>query len=98
MRLNGSCPYYDPTFSGSAPRSGRWRYLLRNRAAEEPDEVWCADITYIPVPKVFAYLVAIMDWQSHSLPITSVHCSKGRLVVRLLQPIEAADAPSEAPR
>lgn len=39
-------------------------YLLRNRAVELPNQVWCADITYVPMPLGFLYLVAIMDWFS----------------------------------
>lgn len=39
-------------------------YLLRDRAIERPNEVWCADITYIPMERGFMYLVAIMDWYS----------------------------------
>jgi putative transposase len=31
---------------------------------EKPDQVWCADITYIPMRNGFLYLVAIMDWAS----------------------------------
>jgi len=42
-------------------------YLLRNREIREADEVWCADITYIPMPKGHAYLVAIMDWHSRAV-------------------------------
>lgn len=42
-------------------------YLLRNRAITRPNEVWCADITYIPMPKGFAYLVAVMDWASRKV-------------------------------
>ncbi len=42
-------------------------YLLRNRVIKEVDEVWCADITYIPMEKGHAYLVAIMDWHSRSV-------------------------------
>ena len=42
-------------------------YLLRNRAIKEVDEVWCADITYIPMQKGHAYLVAIMDWHSRAV-------------------------------
>ena len=41
-----------------------WPYLLRNRTIKQPDEVWCVDITYIPMPTGFMYLVAIMDWFS----------------------------------
>ncbi len=29
-----------------------------------PNQVWCADITYIPMAKGFVYLVAVMDWFS----------------------------------
>lgn len=39
-------------------------YLLRDRKIESPNEVWCADITYIPMERGFMYLVAIMDWYS----------------------------------
>jgi putative transposase len=42
-------------------------YLLRNRKITEVDEVWCADITYIPMEKGHAYLVAIMDWHSRAV-------------------------------
>ncbi len=38
-----------------------------NRVIKEVDEVWCADITYIPMEKGHAYLVAIMDWHSRSV-------------------------------
>jgi len=37
-------------------------YLLRNMAITRPDQVWCADITYIRLYRGFAYLVAVMDW------------------------------------
>ena len=37
-------------------------YLLRRLAIDRPNQVWCADITYIPVQRGFLYLVAIMDW------------------------------------
>ena len=39
-------------------------YLLRGLKIIRPDQVWCADITYIPVEGGFFYLVAIMDWFS----------------------------------
>lgn len=39
-------------------------YLLRNRVVTRPDEVWAADITYIPMAHGFMYLVAIIDWHS----------------------------------
>jgi len=37
-------------------------YLLRNLEITRPDQVWCADITYIRLYRGFAYLVAVMDW------------------------------------
>jgi putative transposase len=39
-------------------------YLLRDLTIERVDQVWCTDITYIPLAKGFLYLVAIMDWHS----------------------------------
>ena len=37
-------------------------YLLRDLAITGPNQVWCADITYGPMPYGFLYLVAVMDW------------------------------------
>lgn len=42
-------------------------YLLRDLKVTEVDQVWCADITYIPMEKGHAYLVAIMDWKSRAV-------------------------------
>lgn len=42
----------------------KYPYLLRNLAISHPDQVWAADITYIPMVQGFMYLVAIMDWFS----------------------------------
>ncbi len=39
-------------------------YLLRNLEINRPDQVWCTDITYIPMQLGFLYLVAVMDWYS----------------------------------
>ena len=39
-------------------------YLLRNLAIGRPNQVWCCDITYIPMQVGFLYLVAVMDWYS----------------------------------
>jgi putative transposase len=39
-------------------------YLLRNLEVVRPDQVWCSDITYIPLRHGFLYLVAVMDWFS----------------------------------
>ncbi len=39
-------------------------YLLRNLPITQVNQVWSADITYIPMPRGFMYLVAVMDWFS----------------------------------
>lgn len=39
-------------------------YLLRGLTINRPNQVWATDITYIPLARGFAYLVAIMDWHS----------------------------------
>jgi putative transposase len=42
-------------------------YLLRKLKIDRPNQVWCADITYIPLSRGFGYLVAIMDWYSRKV-------------------------------
>ena len=39
-------------------------YLLRNYKVTAPNQVWSTDITYIPMPRGFLYLVAVIDWFS----------------------------------
>lgn len=39
-------------------------YLLRGVAIERPNQVWAADITYIPMRQGFLYLFAVLDWSS----------------------------------
>ena len=39
-------------------------YLLRDRLIQHANEVWCADITYVPLAHGFVYVVAIMDWHT----------------------------------
>jgi putative transposase len=39
-------------------------YLLRDLAITKPDQVWCTDITYVPMPRGHAYLCAVMDWHT----------------------------------
>lgn len=42
----------------------KYPYLLRGLDINRPNQVWCADITYVPMPKGFMYLVAVIDWFS----------------------------------
>lgn len=50
----------------SIPDDGhrKYPYLLRDLSIERPDQVWCTDITYVPMPQGHAYLCAVMDWYS----------------------------------
>jgi putative transposase len=50
-----------------APGHKIFPYLLRPRAIERPNQVWTADITYIPIGRGFLYLVAVMDWASRAV-------------------------------
>ena len=42
-------------------------YLLRDLTIDRVNQVWCTDITYIPMRKGFLYLVAVMDWHSRKV-------------------------------
>jgi putative transposase len=53
-----------PGTSEPHPEHPVFPYLLRNLAICRPNQVWAADITYIPMAHGFAYLVAIIDWYS----------------------------------
>ena len=63
MRLMGlEAIYQAPRTSDPHPAHRVYPYLLRGMVIDRPNQVWCADITYIPVQRGFLYLVAIMDW------------------------------------
>jgi putative transposase len=47
--------------------SYKYPYLLRELEITAPDQVWCADITYLPMPHGSAYLCAVMDWHSRKV-------------------------------
>jgi putative transposase len=65
MRLMGlEAIYQKPNTSRRQPEHKVYPYLLRGLPIEQPNQVWCADITYIPMAKGFVYLVAVMDWFS----------------------------------
>ena len=68
MRLMRLVPIYqEPNTSKKHPQHKIWPYLLRNAVIDRPNQVWCADITYIPMRRGFLYLVAIMDWHSRKV-------------------------------
>src|SRR4249920_1624903 len=65
MRVMGlEAIYQKPNTSRSHPGHKVYRYLLHSLVIDRPNQVWCADITYIPMAKGFVYLVAVMDWFS----------------------------------
>jgi putative transposase len=65
MGLMGLAAIYQrPHTSQPAPEHRTYPYLLRGLAIERVNQVWAADITYIPMARGFLYLVAVMDWVS----------------------------------
>jgi len=68
MRKMGLVPIYQaPKTSLANPVHKVYPYLLRDITIDRPNQVWCADITYIPMRRGFLYLVAIMDWHSRKV-------------------------------
>jgi len=56
--------YRRPRTSKPAPGHKIYPYLLGGMKITRPNQVWAADITYIPMARGFLYLVAIIDWYS----------------------------------
>jgi putative transposase len=68
MRLMGLVAVYQrPNTSKPAVAHKVYPYLLGGISIERVNQVWCSDITYIPMAKGFLYLVAIMDWHSRAV-------------------------------
>jgi putative transposase len=68
MRLMGlEAIYPRPRTSLAHPSHKIYPYLLRDLALIHPHQVWSTDITYIPMPQGFMYLVAILDWYRRSV-------------------------------
>ena len=59
--------YKRPNTSKKHPENRIYPYLLRNMQITRPNQVWCSDISYIPVKRGFLYLVAIMDWATRKV-------------------------------
>lgn len=59
--------YLRPKTSEPHPRHKVYPHLLRYPAVERPNQVWCADVTYIPMRRGFLYPLAIMDWASRKV-------------------------------
>ena len=59
--------YQKPNTSRKHPYNPVFRYLLRRMKVERPNQVWAADITYIPIQGGFIYLCAVIDWYSRAV-------------------------------
>jgi putative transposase len=88
--------YQKPDTSAPHPEHRVYPYLLRDLAIVRPNQVWCADITYIPMRRGFLYLVAIMDW--HSRRVLSWRLSNTMDVVFCLEVLEEALARHGRPK
>ena len=68
MRLMRLMPIYQkPDTSRPAKGHKTYPYLLGGLRVDRPNQVWCADITYLPMRRGFLYLVAIMDWHTRKV-------------------------------
>jgi putative transposase len=63
-RMGLEAVYPKPRLSVGGAGHKVYPYLLRGVRIERVNQVWSTDITYIPMPNGFMYLVAVMDWHS----------------------------------
>lgn len=56
-----------PKTSVRGPAHKVYPYLLRGKVIDRPNQVWAADVTYVPLERGFAYLVVILDWHSRKV-------------------------------
>lgn len=66
-RMGLAAIYQQPRTTVPHPEHRTYPYLLRGLRIERPDQVWCSDITYIPMRRGFLYLVAVMDWATRKV-------------------------------
>jgi putative transposase len=66
-RMGLAAIYQKPRTSEPHPGHRTYKYLLRGLTIDGPNQVWCADITYIPMRCGFLYLVAVMDWATRKV-------------------------------
>lgn len=68
MAKMGLAPIYQrPRTTVPHPEHRIYPYLLRDLTIDRPNQVWCADLTYIPMRRGFLYLVAVMDWTARKV-------------------------------
>ena len=99
--------YRSPRTSRPAPEHRVYPYLLEKAKNTQPNQVWAADITYLPMARGFLYLVAVMDWHSRyvvawrlsntwKLASVSTPCRRrwGRVGRRCSTPTRGASSPA----
>jgi putative transposase len=93
-----------PNTSKPAPGHKIYPYLLRNMTIDRPNQVWAADITYLPIGRGFLYLVAIIDWASRAVlawlcctdqPADDIAC---RILISGLPACRTSSIPPDATR
>jgi len=67
QRMGLKAIYRKPRTSQPGPGQRIYPYLLKGLKVTRPNQVWAADITYIPMQRGFLYLVVIMDWYSRCI-------------------------------
>ena len=68
MAMMGLAPIYQrPRTTVAHPEHRIYPYLLRGLVVDRPNQVWCADFTYIPMRRGFLYLAAVMDWATRKV-------------------------------
>lgn len=65
MGLEAQCP--KPNLSRPAKGHKVYPYLMKSMPVDNPNQAWCADITYVRMEQGFMYLVAVMDWHSRKV-------------------------------
>lgn len=79
----------------STPGHRIYPYRLRDLRIDRPNQVWCADSTYVPMPRGFLYLVASMDWYSRYVLAWQLSNSlDGSFCRTALQQARAGDTPT----
>lgn len=68
MRMMGlEAIYKRPKTTTPHPAHPVYPYLLKGMVIDRPNQVWCSDITFIPVRRGFLYLAAVMDWATRKV-------------------------------
>ena len=76
-KLGITAIYRKPRTSTPHPAHRIYPYLLRDLVIDRPNQVWAADICYIPMQRGFLYLVAVIDWATRKVLAHRISISMG---------------------